>query len=55
VFASEVEGTRLPEAGDLSIVTLGDGTPVAIIETTDVRHYRSSSASASGSSLWDTD
>ena len=34
---SEAEGTRLPEAGDLSIVTLGDGTPVAIIETTDVR------------------
>lgn len=34
---SEAEGTRLPAAGDLSIVTLGDGTPVAIIETTDVR------------------
>ena len=34
---SEAEGTRLPEAGDLSIVTLGDGTPVALIETTDVR------------------
>jgi uncharacterized protein YhfF len=34
---SEAEGTRLPEAGDLSIITLGDGTPVAIIETTDVR------------------
>ena len=76
---SEAEGTRLPEAGDLSIVTLGDGTPVALIETTDVRLVpfgavdaafaadegegdparwttpRSSSASASGSSLWDTD
>jgi len=34
---SEAEGMRLPAAGDLSIVTLGDGTPVAIIETTDVR------------------
>ena len=33
----EAEGARLPEPGDVSIVTLGDGTPVAIIETTDVR------------------
>jgi len=33
----ESEGAALPAAGDVSIVTRGDGTPVAIIETTDVR------------------
>ncbi|OLC59342.1 MAG: hypothetical protein AUH76_14790 [Candidatus Rokubacteria bacterium 13_1_40CM_4_67_11] len=33
----EADGAPLPKAGDVSIVTLGDGTPVAIIETTDVR------------------
>ncbi|PYM24010.1 MAG: hypothetical protein DMD80_24710, partial [Candidatus Rokuibacteriota bacterium] len=33
----EADGAPLPEAGDVSIVTLGDGTPVAIIETTEVR------------------
>jgi uncharacterized protein YhfF len=31
------EGLQLPAAGDLSIVTLADGTPVAVIETTEVR------------------
>jgi uncharacterized protein YhfF len=31
------EGRRLPRAGDVSIVTRADGTPVAIIELTDVR------------------
>lgn len=30
-------GARVPAAGDVSIVTLSDGTPVAIIETTEVR------------------
>jgi uncharacterized protein YhfF len=30
------EGEPLPVAGDVSIVTRSDGTPVAIIETTDV-------------------
>jgi len=34
---SEIEGAPLPAAGDISIVTRADGTPVAIIETTDVR------------------
>ena len=33
----ESEGAALPAAGDVSIVTRGDGTPVGIIETTDVR------------------
>ena len=33
----EADGAPLPEAGDVSIVTVGDGTPVAIIETTQVR------------------
>jgi uncharacterized protein YhfF len=33
----EAEGAPLPVAGDVSIVTLGNGTPVAIIETTEVR------------------
>ena len=33
----ESEGQPLPVAGDVSIVTRSDGTPVAIIETTDVR------------------
>lgn len=32
----ESEGAPLPAAGDVSIVTRGDGTPVAIIETTDI-------------------
>jgi uncharacterized protein YhfF len=32
-----VEGAPVPAAGDVSIVTRGDGTPVAAIETTDVR------------------
>ena len=32
------EGLPLPQAGDVSIVTLHDGTPVAIIETVEVRH-----------------
>jgi uncharacterized protein YhfF len=31
------EGAPLPQAGDLSVVTLWDGTPVAIIETTEIR------------------
>jgi len=33
----EAEGSALPVAGDVSIVTRTDGTPLAIIETTDVR------------------
>jgi uncharacterized protein YhfF len=33
----EAEGAALPVAGDVSIVTRADGTPLAIIETTDVR------------------
>ena len=33
----EAEGAPLPKPGDVSIVTLWDGTPVAIIETTEVR------------------
>ena len=32
----EADGAAFPAAGDVSIVTRGDGTPVAIIETTDV-------------------
>jgi uncharacterized protein YhfF len=32
------EGLPLPKAGDLSIVTRADGTPVAIIELLEVRH-----------------
>lgn len=32
------EGLPLPVAGDVSIVTRGDGAPVAIIETVEVRH-----------------
>jgi len=32
----EANGTALPQPGDVSIVTLLDGTPVAIIETTEV-------------------
>lgn len=31
-------GLPLPRVGDVSIVTTGDGRPVAIIELTDVRH-----------------
>jgi len=31
-------GSPLPQAGDVSIVTLADGDPVAIIELVDVRH-----------------
>jgi uncharacterized protein YhfF len=31
------EGLQLPRAGDLSIVTLADGTPVAVIEIIEVR------------------
>jgi uncharacterized protein YhfF len=30
-------GSRLPRVGDVSIVTLADGTPVAIIELVEVR------------------
>jgi uncharacterized protein YhfF len=33
----ESEGVAPPASGDVSIVTRGDGTPVAIIGTTDVR------------------
>ena len=33
----EAEGTSLPAAGEVSIVTRADGTPLAIIETTDIR------------------
>ena len=33
----ESEGVAPPAPGDVSIVTRGDGTPVAIIETTDIR------------------
>jgi uncharacterized protein YhfF len=32
------EGLPLPSAGDVSIVTLSDGAPVAIIELAEVRH-----------------
>jgi uncharacterized protein YhfF len=32
------EGLPLPAVGDVSIVLLGDGTPVAIIEVLEVRH-----------------
>jgi uncharacterized protein YhfF len=32
------EGLPLPTPGDVSIVTRADGTPVAIIELTEVRH-----------------
>jgi uncharacterized protein YhfF len=32
------EGLPLPVAGDVSIVTRGDGSPVAIIELVEVRH-----------------
>lgn len=35
-LAYEAEGTRLPEAGDLSIVTDFAGTPHCVIETTAV-------------------
>jgi uncharacterized protein YhfF len=33
----EAEGTALPAAGDVSVVTRADGTPLAIIETIDIR------------------
>src|SRR5262249_18309017 len=33
----ESEGVAPPAAGEVSIVLRGDGTPVAIIETTDIR------------------
>jgi len=33
----ESEGVAPPAAGDVSIVMRGDGTPVGIIETTDIR------------------
>jgi uncharacterized protein YhfF len=33
----ESEGAAIPAVGDVSIVTRGDGTPVGVIETTDVR------------------
>lgn len=33
----EDERAPLPQVGDLSVVTLWDGTPVAIIETTEIR------------------
>ena len=33
----ESEGAALPAAGDVSIVTRVNGTPVAIIETTDIK------------------
>jgi uncharacterized protein YhfF len=33
----EAEGVAVPAAGDVSVVTLGDGTPVGIIETTEIR------------------
>jgi uncharacterized protein YhfF len=33
-----LEGLPLPAPGDVSVVTRADGTPVAIIELTEVRH-----------------
>ena len=33
----EAEGTALPAAGEVSIVTRADGTPLAIIETTEIQ------------------
>ncbi|GAA2074962.1 hypothetical protein GCM10009801_29300 [Streptomyces albiaxialis] len=35
--AYEIEGERLPEAGDRSVVVDSDDRPVAVIEVTDVR------------------
>jgi len=32
----EAEGEPVPEVGDLSVITAGDGTPLCIIETTEV-------------------
>jgi uncharacterized protein YhfF len=39
-------GLPLPKAGDLSIVTLADGGPVAIIELTEVRYLPFSAVDA---------
>lgn len=36
----------LPKAGDVSVVMRGDGTPVAIIELTEVRYLPLSAADA---------
>ena len=36
LFAYQIEGTRVPEVGDLSIVTDWEGNPKCVIETTAV-------------------
>ena len=40
LFAYEKEGSRLPQVGDLSIVTDWDGVPRCVIETTAVNTYK---------------
>lgn len=35
----EAEGSSVPKPGDLSIITRWDGTPVCIIETTEITIY----------------
>ncbi len=35
-WAYEAEGERIPEAGDLSVITNWDGDPLCVIETTEV-------------------
>jgi uncharacterized protein YhfF len=37
VWSYEAEGESIPQPGGLSIITLWDGTPVCIIETTQIR------------------
>jgi uncharacterized protein YhfF len=36
LFSYEIEGERIPEVGDLSIVTDWEGIPRCVIETTDI-------------------
>jgi len=36
VWWYEAEGERIPEAGDLSVITNWDGDPMCVIETTEV-------------------
>ena len=37
LWEHEAEGVRLPEPGDLSVVTNWEGEPLCVIETSDVR------------------
>lgn len=37
VWSFEIEGSPIPKAGDMSVITYWDGTPACIIETVKVR------------------